>query len=244
MAMIRVGIAGANKSFAEEIKRAVAAEDDMNVSFTSDNGDEAYDMIMMGKTDILIVNYVLKGMDGIDLTEKIMGGEIDNKPRIIFLSPSGVEAVAKLALDAGAKGFYMTPVSSDKIISKIRNIAEKESYYRIQTENYGYVRDVDLEIEIIKTLHDEGIPSHLLGYSYLKAIISMMVCNKKTDFQFINDLYPEIAKQYGTTPYRIERAIRNAIAKAWSDKYLETKPTATVFIHEIVEKLRLERYIF
>ena len=46
MAMIRVGIAGANKSFAEEIKRAVAAEDDMNVSFTSDNGDEAYDMIM------------------------------------------------------------------------------------------------------------------------------------------------------------------------------------------------------
>ena len=50
----------------------------------------------------------------------------------------------------------------------------------------------------------------------------MMVCNKKTDFQFINDLYPEIAKQYGTTPYRIERAIRNAIAKAWAQAIKKT----------------------
>ena len=83
----------------------------------------------------------------------------------------------------------------------------------------------------------------------------MMVIN---DIDIINQitkqLYPDIAKRYGTTPSRVERAIRHAIEVAWSRGEQQTverifgytisaakgKPTNSEFIAMIADKLRLE----
>ncbi len=67
-------------------------------------------------------------------------------------------------------------------------------------------------------------------------------------------LYPSIAKEYNTTPSRVERAIRHAIEVAWSRGQVEAidalfgytvnigkgKPTNSEFIAMIADKLRLE----
>jgi len=67
-------------------------------------------------------------------------------------------------------------------------------------------------------------------------------------------LYPSIAKQHGTTPSRVERAIRHAIEVAWSRGRMETldalfgytintgkgKPTNSEFIALIADKIRLQ----
>ena len=67
-------------------------------------------------------------------------------------------------------------------------------------------------------------------------------------------LYPSIAKQHGTTPSRVERAIRHAIEVAWSRGQLEMideifgytvnsgkgKPTNSEFIALITDKIRLD----
>ena len=67
-------------------------------------------------------------------------------------------------------------------------------------------------------------------------------------------LYPTIARQYGTTPSRVERAIRHAIEVAWDRGDLETlqkyfsytisnlkgKPTNSEFIAMIADKLLLQ----
>ena len=67
-------------------------------------------------------------------------------------------------------------------------------------------------------------------------------------------LYPEIAKKYGTTPSRVERALRHAIEVAWSRGKMDTiyalfgytinsgkgKPTNSEFIALISDKIRLE----
>lgn len=68
-------------------------------------------------------------------------------------------------------------------------------------------------------------------------------------------LYPEVAKRFGTTASRVERAIRHAIEVAWDRGDLETlqkyfgytvsnakgKPTNSEFIAMIADKLQLER---
>ena len=68
------------------------------------------------------------------------------------------------------------------------------------------------------------------------------------------ELYPAIAKKNGTTPSRVERAIRHAIEVAWNRGKIETidqlfgytvqhdkgKPTNSEFIALISDKLRLE----
>ena len=66
-------------------------------------------------------------------------------------------------------------------------------------------------------------------------------------------LYPQVAKNFGTTPSRVERAIRHAIEVAWSRGKMETldalfgytidtgkgKPTNSEFIALIADKIRL-----
>ena len=67
-------------------------------------------------------------------------------------------------------------------------------------------------------------------------------------------LYPEVAKNFGTTPSRVERAIRHAIEVAWDRGDLDTlqrffgytvsntkgKPTNSEFIALIADKLQLQ----
>lgn len=71
------------------------------------------------------------------------------------------------------------------------------------------------------------------------------------------ELYPTVAAMNGTTPSRVERAIRHAIELAWNRGKLETlnslfgytiqndkgKPTNSEFIAIIADKLRLERKV-
>ena len=72
--------------------------------------------------------------------------------------------------------------------------------------------------------------------------------------QITKQLYPAIAERYGTTPSRVERAIRHAIEVAWARGKNEAvenifgytisaskgKPTNSEFIAMIADKLRLE----
>ena len=67
-------------------------------------------------------------------------------------------------------------------------------------------------------------------------------------------LYPQVAKAFGTTPSRVERAIRHAIEVAWDRGDLETlqkyfgytvnsakgKPTNSEFIAMIADRLQLK----
>ena len=68
-------------------------------------------------------------------------------------------------------------------------------------------------------------------------------------------LYPAVAKKYGTTASRVERAIRHAIEVAWDRGDLETlqryfgytvsnvkgKPTNSEFIAMIADRIALEQ---
>ena len=71
-------------------------------------------------------------------------------------------------------------------------------------------------------------------------------------------LYPSVAKQYGTTSSRVERAIRHAIEVAWDRGDLDVlnsffgytvqnsrgKPTNSEFIAMIADNLRLKNKAF
>ena len=72
---------------------------------------------------------------------------------------------------------------------------------------------------------------------------------------FAKVLYPAVAKKFGTTASRVERAIRHAIEVAWDRGDLETlqkyfgytvsnakgKPTNSEFIAMIADRISLER---
>lgn len=69
--------------------------------------------------------------------------------------------------------------------------------------------------EIGRMLIRAGVSPHISGFAMLGAAVRLTL-EKGGRHKMTGDLYPEVAKLFGTTPYSVERNIRTAIAKAWS----------------------------
>ena len=113
----------------------------------------------------------------------------------------------------------------------------------------------DLERQVTAIIHEVGVPAHIKGYQYLREAIMIAVEDMDVINAVTKVLYPEVAKTFGTTASRVERAIRHAIEVAWDRGDLETlqkyfgytvsnakgKPTNSEFIAMIADRLQLER---
>ena len=115
--------------------------------------------------------------------------------------------------------------------------------------------DANLEAVVTDIIHEIGVPAHIKGYQYLREAIILTI----NDMEMINAvtkvLYPEVARKFGRTPSRVERAIRHAIEVAWDrgdievlQKYfgytvsnIKGKPTHSEFIAMIADSLTLRQ---
>ena len=125
----------------------------------------------------------------------------------------------------------------------------------LHEKNEGVTFDYDpnLDEEITDMLHEVGVPAHIKGYLYLREAITMVYNNIDILGSITKVLYPEVARKFGTTSSRVERAIRHAIEIAWvrgnveaiseifsyTISYNKSKPTNSEFIAMIADRLRL-----
>ena len=105
---------------------------------------------------------------------------------------------------------------------------------------------------ISDTLLDVGINPGLLGWDYLKVGVEMVYNDREYLRNMTGKLYPDIAKEVGSTTSRVERAIRHAIESAFNNMAEDTrkkyfgnvvslnsgKVTNTTFIAVIVEHIQ------
>lgn len=94
-----------------------------------------------------------------------------------------------------------------------------------------------------------GIPAHIKGYPYIRSAILITMQDSDVVTSPTKLLYPEIAKIYGTSDQKVERAIRNAIEIVWNrnEKHFkeffkeprwQARPTNSEFIACFVEILK------
>ena len=108
-----------------------------------------------------------------------------------------------------------------------------------------------LEDKLSNLFLSMGIPAHIKGYQYLREAIRLVIENPGMIGGITKELYPAIARRFGTTASKVERAIRHAIEVAWSRGRVDTlnkafgcsvaqpdeKPTNGEFIALIADKL-------
>ena len=154
--------------------------------------------------------------------------------------------------EAAARGadFFLTkPCKISTVCQRLRQVMSPGG---LETErDSGY----DLERKVTSIIHEVGVPAHIKGYQYLREAIMIAVEDMDVINAVTKVLYPEVAKTFGTTASRVERAIRHAIEVAWDRGDLETlqkyfgytvsnakgKPTNSEFIAMIADRLQLER---
>lgn len=262
--IIKVLLADDNIEFRKILAEYVNMQDDMEVIGEASNGLEAIEIIQNEEIDVVILDIIMPHLDGIGVLEKVNSLRLKKRPVVIILSAVGQDKITERALRLGAEYYIVKPFELDTLMNRIRQL--KDSYEIISTDkkevfnfdskiNTGYTKHVvDLETEVTNIIHEIGIPAHIKGYQYLRTAILMVMNDMDILNSITKQLYPSIAKEYNSTPSRVERAIRHAIEVAWSRGKMDTidklfgytvnngkgKPTNSEFIALIADKLRLE----
>lgn len=87
------------------------------------------------------------------------------------------------------------------------------------------------EAKLTRTLHNLGFSPSVRGFHYLRSGIIKCFSNVLLAENITTQLYPLIAKEYETTPQRVERAIRHSIEKTFREADEEKyKKLTTLFI--------------
>ena len=66
-----------------------------------------------------------------------------------------------------------------------------------------------------------GLPHHIKGYAFTKQSVLMIAKDKSYRDNLCKGLYVDVAKECNTEPNRVERALRHAIEKVFSNTDIE-----------------------
>ena len=264
---IRILVADDNKEFGDTLVSYLEKEENFEVVGIARDGNQAFDEITMMKPDIVLLDIIMPHLDGLGVLEKLNESNMENKPMCIILSAVGQDKITQKAINLGAQYYIVKPFDIQILVKRIK---ELKYYQPSQYKNNFISREIktqyidispeekkneeNLEALVTNVIHEVGVPAHIKGYQYLREAIIMVVNNIEVINQITKQLYPDIAKKYGTTPSRVERAIRHAIEVAqgrgqadvvesifgYTVSASKGKPTNSEFIAMIADKLRLE----
>ena len=254
----RVLIADSGEDFRYLMADTISAEEDMLVIGSAGDGVETLSLIEQKHPDILVMDLVLTKMDGLGVLQKL--SQMTQKPQVIVVSGFFNDHVVQKAAELGAYYFMPKPCDVPALLERIRQISSSRKVSGLTAARAGIAmvpQTENLEAVVTEVIHEIGVPAHIKGYQYLREAIILTI----NDMDIINSvtkvLYPTVAKRFGTTPSRVERAIRHAIEVAWDRGDLETlqkffgytvsnvkgKPTNSEFIAMIADCLSLRRKV-
>ncbi len=255
----RIFAADANPEYLKLLSELIRDEKDMEVVGTATDGQEALNGIAEKRPDVVLLELVLPRIDGLEVLRRIP--ETGAAPKIIVVSGFFNSQVVTDCSERGADYFLPKPCDTTALLTRIRQSVGKEDassrtagyeckYYTPQAQSQN-----NLEAVVTDIIHEIGVPAHIKGYQFLRESILIAVENMEVINAVTKVLYPTVAKRYGTTASRVERAIRHAIEVAWDRGDLEVlqkyfgytvsnskgKPTNSEFIAMIADRLQLQK---
>lgn len=275
---MKILIADDNKDFSDILVEFINRQEDMEVVDVASNGEQACELITDVEPDIVILDVIMPYLDGIGVLERVNTLALEKRPLFVMLSAVGQDKITERALALGAEYYIVKPFDMETLANRIRQLKSMALSNNNNNNNVvitpqassltsgtkpllpktkGMVTGHNLEAEVTSVIHEIGVPAHIKGYQYLRDAIIMVINDMDILNSITKQLYPSIAKQYNTTPSRVERAIRHAIEVAWSRGKMDTidklfgytvnngkgKPTNSEFIALIADRLRLEMHV-
>jgi two-component system, OmpR family, alkaline phosphatase synthesis response regulator PhoP len=95
--------------------------------FTTDNGEEAVKIAMSEMPDIIVLDLMLPGIDGLEVARILKSGENTRAIPIIMLSAKGDESDIVSGLELGADDYVTKPFSPKILIARIRAVLRRLS---------------------------------------------------------------------------------------------------------------------
>ena len=248
--LIKIYIADGSDEYRSQFKAILEAEKSFLLCGCSGDGNEAAARIKETKPDVVIMDIVLSGTDGLGVMEAVICEAY--KPMFIITSSFLGDYLLNAASSLGAAYFIQKPFDTSLLPARIKSLMGNGT---VSASAIATKQERDLEAHVTEIIHEVGVPAHIKGYKYVRESIMMAVLDTEVINAVTKTLYPAVAKRFNTTPSRVERAIRHAIEVAWDRGDLETlqkyfgytvsnvkgKPTNSEFIALIADRISLQR---
>ena len=234
---MRVIIINSDEKYCEILEDTFRESGVINTVGVSTEGYDALRMIKEIDTDVILLDFIMPGIDGLGILDSIKSLNLKNKPAIIMLSSLATDIAVRQAEKLGASYFIVRPFDNKLLCRRINeiyldkcdddrilNIRDKylinESVAIYFTEEDMKKNDNDIGLRISSIMKDIGVPLNLIGYNYIKlAILQTINLKSQPDFQknllFTKDVYPYVASLVGKTGKHIQQNIRNTITRTW-----------------------------
>lgn len=247
---INVVVIDDNEVVTSNMKKYFLSSEKINIQKIFKDGKTGLDYLINNakEYDIVIMDLLLPNIDGIAILEELNNKNISKTT--IILSNYKDDYSVQRARSLGAAFYMLKPFSMESLEKRILDI-NKEYNAKVENAN-NYV-----ELEISSLLHELGIPTHILGYQYLREGILYLYEHPRNYSLVTKDVYPAVAEKYDTTPQRVERAIRHAIEVSWvrgdlklmeslfgnSIDFEKARPTNSEFLTTIADRLKINSKI-
>ncbi|MBO2518288.1 sporulation transcription factor Spo0A [Limnochorda sp.] len=244
---IRVMVADDNPQFIRLLHQAVDREPGMEWVGAVGDGRTALTRIPEWLPDVLILDLVMPHLDGFGVLEALRKNPPAHRVRVLVVSAFGQEELIVRAMTLGARYYCMKPLEMAVLLQRVREVVHAP------TDPPRSLRDPRLEEEVARMMNELGVPAHYKGYAYLREAILLVNERPELLSRITKGLYPAVARRFGSTPGKVERAIRHAIEATWTRGNLPRlnalftygvdsrtgKPTNSTFIARMADELAL-----
>lgn len=199
------------------------------------DGDEALDQVARWQPDVLVMDLILPGLDGVGLLQAV--AQLPNRPRVLIVS----------AMHSDFVGFNLEELGVEYVMLKpcrVRNVAARVGQLTSRLAPAPHLR-TRYRYAATDTLMELGLPNGRQGFQHLQAGLPMLM--RQRDQRLSKELYDSIARDSGCTALSVEKAIRKAIEAGWENgdpaawgKYFpgsEKPPTNGEFLFRLADIL-------
>ena len=124
--MIRVYLVDDHELVRTGFRLILAKEVDMEVVGESGTGEDALAQIRRVKPDVVLCDFHLPGISGLEVTERLVRAE--SGPRVIIVSVQLDGPMPRRLLDAGASGYLGKACPEEELLRAIRDVSRGKRY--------------------------------------------------------------------------------------------------------------------
>lgn len=229
MGATRILIADDNESFRSNLQSILSGRYTVQ---TCQNGKDALKMISSFDPDIVILDLLLRELDGLSLLHQI--ALLSQPPTVLVTTTFVSDYVQEKLFELGVGSVLMKPCDLKAVANIVLKMAE--NYIPAISRRSGII--------VSKLLQNLNIPTHMDGYRQLKAAIPIYAQDPAKPLNKV--IYAEVAKICGyDNSKQVERSIRNVIDKAWhlgseklwAEYFPDGKPSNKAFISRLANEL-------
>lgn len=202
-------IAESSEEYRVALAEALTGE--YHVSTCAD-GIQAQQLLRSFRPDVLVLDLMLSGMDGITLLQTAR--EEGPLPAVLAQSRYLSDYVLETLGEMGIEYVMSKPCTLRAAVARIRDMDRRECRRAgIPARIPEGIGSSDSRVTVTNILLSLGFKANHDGYKYIREAV--LILDKTPDQRMTKELYPAVAELFGCTGENVERSGRTAIKYAF-----------------------------